>query len=69
MITRVTTTPNNSKHTIILRGYNNGKLTNKYKIVFDNKKLFEEAVKNTPRDTTDFDWDHFLRTNKYYVIK
>ena len=57
-------TPNYTNRTFTIRTFVNGKLNNKYRTIQMSKKEFENELNNTEND-----WNHFLKSNDYYLLK
>ena len=56
--------PNYTNRTFTIRTFINGKLNNKYRTIKLSKPEFENELNNTEND-----WNHFLKSNDYYLIK
>ena len=57
-------TPNYSKRTFTLRCYQNGVIYAKYRTSVLSKEEFNSCEYNTNND-----WDSFLKSDDYYVVK
>jgi len=58
-------TPNFNKRTFTIRIQNSyGKTVRKYKSISFNQEEFDSMEFNTQND-----WDHFMKTDEYYLIK